>query len=80
MSVEKKIYLAAVGALCVLIAAAPANAATTNAAVKASVLKPVQLTGGGTLDLGTILTPSLASYSGTFTVAPASSQTGTFCA
>lgn len=77
---DQKIYLAAIGALSVLAAAVPANAATTTAAVKASVLKPVQLTGGGTLDLGTILTPSLASYSGTFTVAAAASQTGTFCA
>lgn len=77
---EKTIILAALGALSVFAVTPPASAATTTAAVKATVLKPVQLTGGGTLDLGTILTPSSASYSGTFTVAAAASQTGTFCA
>lgn len=77
---EKNIILAALGALSVFAVTPPASAATTTATVKATVLKPVQLTGGGTLDLGTILTPSSASYSGTFTVAAAASQTGTFCA
>ena len=76
---KQKFLFAAAGAFA-LFAATPANAATTTATIKASVLKPVQLTGGGTLDLGTILTPSLASFTGTFTVAPAASQTGTFCA
>ena len=76
---KQKFLFAAAGALA-LFAATPASAATTTATIKASVLKPVQLTGGGTLDLGTILTPSLASFTGTFTVAPAASQTGTFCA
>lgn len=80
MIVNQKIIGAALGALAAFVAAAPAAAATTTASVKASVLKPVQLTGGGTLDLGTILTPSSASYSGTFTVAPAATQSGTFCA
>ncbi|MFS8086392.1 MAG: DUF4402 domain-containing protein [Acidobacteriota bacterium] len=77
---NKKQFLAAAGAIAAFSAAAPANAATTTATIKASVLKPVQLTGGGTLDLGTILTPSSASFSGTFTVVAAASQTGTFCA
>lgn len=76
---NQKFLFAAAGALA-LFAATPASAATTTATIKASILKPVQLTGGGTLDLGTILTPSLASFTGTFTVAPAASQTGTFCA
>ena len=76
---NQKFLFAAAGAFA-LFAATPASAATTTATIKASILKPVQLTGGGTLDLGTILTPSLASFTGTFTVAPAASQTGTFCA
>ena len=59
---KQKFLFAAAGAFA-LFAATPANAATTTATIKASVLKPVQLTGGGTLDLGTILTPSLASFS-----------------
>lgn len=64
------------------LAGAPgaASAATTSATVRAAVLKPITLTGGGTLDLGTILTPSSATFSGTFTVAAASTQSGTYCA
>lgn len=62
------------------LAPSAAQAASTTATVRAAVLKPITLTGGGTLDLGTILTPSAATFSGTFTIAPASSQTGTFCA
>ena len=61
-------------------AASPAAAVTASATVKANVLKPVVLTGGGTINLGTIVTPSTATYSGTFTVTPAATQTGTFCA
>ncbi|MEO6432753.1 MAG: DUF4402 domain-containing protein [Sphingomicrobium sp.] len=57
-----------------------AHAVTTTATVKAAVLKPITLTGGGTIDLGTILTPSTATFSGTFTVLAAATQTGTFCA
>ncbi|MEO6198609.1 MAG: DUF4402 domain-containing protein [Sphingomicrobium sp.] len=73
-------FLAALAALGATAASAPAAAATATATVNANVLKPIQLTGGGTLDLGTILTPSTATYSGTFTVGAAASQTGTFCA
>lgn len=75
-----KILLAAAVAIAVIAAPAPANAASTTASVQANVLKPVQLTGGGTLNLGTILTPSAATFSGTFTVAPVATQTGTYCA
>lgn len=73
----------AIGAIFVFGAighAGAAYAATTTATVKAAVLKPITLTGGGTLDLGTILTPSAATFSGTFNVAAALTQTGTFCA
>lgn len=76
---NQKFLFAAAGALA-LFAATPASAATTTATIKASILKPVQLTGGGTLDLGTILTPSAATFSGTFVVTPAATQSGTFCA
>lgn len=69
-------------ALVASLAAMPqaAHGATTTATVKAAVLKPITLTGGGTIDLGTILTPSTATYSGTFQVTATASQTGTFCA
>lgn len=77
---ENKLLIAAVSMLAAFGVSAPASAATTTATVKATVLKPVQLTGGGTLDLGTLITPSSASFSGTFTVLPALTQTGTYCA
>lgn len=77
---HKLILAAATAALALLGVPSPATAASASATVSAKVVKPIQLTGGGTLDLGTIITPSTASYSGTFTVAAASSQTGTFCA
>lgn len=70
----------ATSALLALGISSPAAAVTASATVKANVLKPVQLTGGGTINLGTIVTPSNATYSGTFTVVPAATQTGTFCA
>lgn len=57
-----------------------AQAATANATAKANVLKPLQMTGGGTVDFGTIVTPSTASFSGTFTIDAAASQTSTYCA
>ena len=57
-----------------------AQAATANATAKANVLKPLVMTGGQTIDLGNIVTPSTASFSGTFTVDAAAAQTTTFCA
>lgn len=72
--------LSAAAAIAALAQSIPANAAVATASVNASVLKPVQLTGGGTLNLGTIMTPSAATFNGTFTVTPSASQTGTFCA
>lgn len=63
-----------------LIPAGAAQAATASATAKANVLKPLQMTGGGTVDFGTIVTPSAASFSGTFTIDAAASQTSTFCA
>ena len=57
-----------------------AQAASANATAKANVLKPLQMTGGGTVDFGTIVTPSTASFSGTFNIDAAASQTSTFCA
>ena len=76
----KPALLVTAAAAAALAFAPAASAATTSVTIKANVLKPVQLTGGGTMDFGTILTPSSATYSGTFTIAPAASQTGTFCA
>lgn len=77
---SRRIFPAIAALIASGLAPAAAQAATTSATVKAAVRKPITLTGGGTLDLGTILTPSAGTFSGTFTVAPASTQTGTFCA
>ncbi len=57
-----------------------ASAATASATAKANVLKPLQMTGGGTVDFGTIVTPSTASFTGTFNIDAAASQTSTYCA
>lgn len=76
-STTAKLVLAAVA---FLAASQPAAAATANATVKASVVKPLVMTGGGTINLGTIVTPSSASFSGTFTIQPTATQTGTYCA
>lgn len=61
------------------LAPAGAQAASANATAKANVLKPLQMTGGGTVDFGTIVTPSTASFSGTFDIDAAASQTSTYC-
>ena len=63
-----------------LVPAGAAQAATASATAKANVLKPLQMTGGGTVDFGTIVTPSAATFSGTFTIDAAAAQTSTFCA
>jgi len=70
--------VAAVTAMTLLPASA--QAATASASASANVLKPLVLTGGQTISLGSIITPSTATFSGTFTVDPAVSQTTTFCA
>ena len=59
---------------------ATAQAASANATVNAKILKPLVLTGGQTIDFGNIITPSTATFSGTFTVDAAATQTTTFCA
>ena len=72
--------LAAVLALgAAILAPAQANAATATASVNANIVKPLTLTGGGTIGLGNIYTPSTATYSGTFTIQPTASQTGFTC-
>ena len=63
-----------------LVPAGAAQAASATATAKANVLKPLQMTGGGTVDFGTIVTPSAATFSGTFTIDAAASQTSTYCA
>lgn len=64
----------------VTLAPAGAQAATASATAKANVLKPLQMTGGGTVDFGTIVTPSAASFTGTFNIDAAASQASTYCA
>ena len=67
-------------AAALLIPAGAAQAASASATAKANVLKPLQMTGGGTVDFGTIVTPSAATFSGTFSIDAAASQTSTYCA
>ena len=57
-----------------------ALAASGTITTKAQVLKPLQMTVGTNVDFGTIVTPSTASFSGTFTIDAADAQTSTFCA
>ena len=56
-----------------------AEAATATATVTAKIVKPLVMTGGGTIALGTLITPSAATFSNTFTILPAATQTGTYC-
>ncbi len=56
-----------------------AEAATANATVSAKIVKPLVMTGGGTIALGTLITPSAATFSNIFTIQPAAAQTGTYC-
>lgn len=58
---------------------ATAQAANGNATVSAKIVKPLVMTGGGTIALGTLITPSAATYSNTFTIQPSGTQTGTYC-
>lgn len=79
VSARKILFVAAAIATAGL-APAGAQAASGTITAKANVLKPLQLTGGGTVDFGTIVTPSTASFSGTFVIDASASQTSTFCA
>lgn len=56
-----------------------ANAASVNATATAKIVKPLVMTGGGTLAFGQLITPSTATFSNTFTVAAAATQSGTYC-
>lgn len=72
--------LSIAAALAIALAAPQAaRAANVTATVNAKIVKPLVLTGGQTIGLGTIVTPSTATFSGTFTVQPAATQTGTYC-
>ena len=79
VSARKILFAAAVIATAGL-APTGAQAASGTITAKANVLKPLQMTGGGTVDFGTIVTPSTASFSGTFIIDASASQTSTFCA
>ena len=59
---------------------AAAQAASANGTANAKVLKPLVMTGGQSINLGNIITPSTATFSGSFTVDAAATQTTTFCA
>lgn len=79
LNLFKPVTLAA-AASALMMTPRAAQAATANATVSAKVLKPLVMTGGQTLELGSIVTPSTAIFSGTFTIDAAASQTTTFCA
>jgi hypothetical protein len=76
----RKILFAASALAAAALTPTGAQAASATATAKANVLKPLQMTGGGTVDFGTIVTPSTASFSGTFVIDAAASQTSTYCA
>lgn len=77
---RSKIALFAAGLSALTMLAGTAQAASVTASASANVLKPLLLTGGQTITLGTIVTPSTATFTGTFTVDAAATQTSTFCA
>ena len=75
-----KIVTFAAGLAAIALLPASAQAATATATAKANVLKPLVMVGGQTVDLGSIVTPSTATFTGTFNVDAAATQTTTFCA
>lgn len=58
---------------------AQADAATATATATAKIVKPLVMTGGGTLGFGQLIVPSAATFSNTFTIQAAATQTGTYC-
>jgi len=78
---QNSIRSGSIMALMLAAAAVPgqAHAASATASASAKIVKPLVMTGGGTIALGTLITPSAATFSNTFTIQPASAQTGTYC-
>jgi hypothetical protein len=72
-------WIAAAAIAAALALPSQAGAATASATVTAKIVKPLVMTGGGTIALGTLITPSAATFSNTFTIQPAATQTGTYC-
>lgn len=56
-----------------------ASAATATATATAKIVKPLVMTGGGTLAFGQLITPSAATFSNTFTIAAAATQGTSYC-
>ena len=77
---HSKFATLAAGLAAMTLFPATAHAATATATANANVLKPLVMTGGQTIAFGNIVTPATASFTGTFTVDPAATQTSTFCA
>ena len=69
----------AAAAVATLALPTAAQAASANASTTVKIVKPLTMTGGGTVAFGQLITPSAATFSNTFTVLPAATQTGTFC-
>lgn len=72
-------FLPLLAAAAMVAAPQASSAASVTAVVSAKIVKPLNLSGGGTIQLGTIVTPSTSTYAGTFVVQPAATQTGTYC-
>lgn len=79
MTQYRSLLTAAAATAALLALPTQAGAATANATATAKIVKPLLMTGGGTLAFGQLITPSTATYSNTFTVAAAATQSGTYC-
>lgn len=71
--------IAALALAAALAVPSQAQAASVTAQASAKIVKPLVMTGGGTIALGTLVTPSAATFSNTFTIQPAATQTGAYC-
>ena len=80
MHISARKTLAILAAFAAVVPVASAQAASGTITTKAQVLKPLQMTVGSNVDFGTIVTPSAATFTGTFLIDAAASQTSTYCA
>ena len=79
MTQFRTLFTLAAATVAALAIPAQADAATANATATAKIVKPLVMTGGGTLGFGQLIVPSAATFSNTFTIQAAATQTGTYC-
>lgn len=79
MTPTRTLFTLAASVAALVAIPAAANAASATATASANIVKPLVMTGGGTLAFGQVITPSTATFSSAFTVQPAATQTGTYC-